>query len=198
MEDIDYHLDSFEKKVDFSKYKESQYLETLGYKIVGVRYGVWMKIYSIFFVKHMTSGKYFIAKYYTQEKRGKTWGRMKEIYKQLDELKIGPKIHHFDDEKQICFMEVGVYTFDNLLNDKKAIKEVEKIIKILHENHFIHGNLHAGNIMVRKDGTVFFIDLDETLNYDVDDLKQIKEAYHVEGVDEIIKYEKKEYRTVTI
>lgn len=205
MEYTDDHLDEFdscieegdeeeEEEEDFSKYEESQYLETLGYKVVDVGYGVWMKVPSVFFVKKIISEELLVAKYYTQEKRGKTWERMKEIYKQLDELNIGPKIHHFDDDKQICFMEAGVYTFDNLLKDKKADERVKKIIEVLHKNHFIHGDIHAGNIMMRKDGTVFFIDLDQTVNYDIDDLKQIKERYDLEDINEIIKYEKKGYR----
>lgn len=105
----------------------------------------------------------YIAKYHNNRKILNNWLELKDIYNICNELAVGPIIKEFIDisiSSGIVIMEKGNKQFKG--GEKN--KEVEKIIKILHGNYMIHGDLHPGNIILRSNGSAFLIDFDTTIN----------------------------------
>jgi serine/threonine protein kinase len=184
---------------DFTTYLYYDVLLKNGYEIVDVCKGVWCKDGDeIVYVLKDKDNIYYISKMHCNSKFCNSWGRMKEIYKEMERLNIGPKIYKFLDEEMICIMECGYETYDNYLKDETVTKNVKDIIDTLHENGYLHGDIHAHNIMVRKDKTPFLIDFENTSHIDIDDLSFIFKNYGINDIKECVQQEKENFDLVMV
>lgn len=114
----------------------------------------------------------------------------------MERFEIGPKIYKFIDEEMICIMECGYETYDNYLKDEIVTANVKNIIDVLHENGYLHGDIHPNNIMIRKDKTAFLIDFENTSHIDVDDLSFIFKNYGIDNIKDCMQEEKDNYNLV--
>jgi serine/threonine protein kinase len=134
-------------------------------------------------------GNKFVCKQYHQCSYSISWKRTKEIHKELEELNIGPKIREFLDKERICVMECGYKTFFHYANNDKVKERVTNMIDVLHENKYIHGDLHEYNIMIREDDTPFLIDFESTIKWGKDDISTVYRSKELSTFEALVKFD---------
>lgn len=181
-------------------------LDNNGYELREAFGGVWGEKTSVYLIKK--DNDYYIAKpHYSVSKGLNTWKEVIEVYMICENIGVGPKVKEYlsiDGGSGIVIMEVGYNTYANYMTARnQRNSEVEKIISKLHDHRMLHGDMHAKNIMMRKDGTAFLIDLDSTVNVDTGRLNIIKSIYAsynfkygVDSIDKLMEYEKENYYEV--
>jgi hypothetical protein len=196
------------KKVEINK-NIYESLKLCGYTIVEAFSGVWQDD-SVYLVKF--ESQYFVAKPHSNASRSNDWYTLKQLYKEMERLQVGPKIRECIDLVSlsltyaprydgICIMECGKETYEEYMSNNRNLRneKVEELINTLHEVGYIHGDLHADNIMVREDETFFLIDFDMTVrenNTESRLFKEIMETCHCKTIDEVKKYELNHYFNV--